>query len=100
MNTKTTLVLAVLAVAVVACLFFVVKPWEDRVVVPGDEEPKSTAKALFDPKPADVDRVEVSLRDEPTAQVFKKDADGWTMLSPTTCPAVEVETFDRLIGGK
>ncbi len=97
MNTKTTLVLAVLAVVVVACLFFVVKPWEERVVTPEDEEPKTTAKALFEPKPADVDRVEVSLRDEPTAQVFKKDADGWTMLSPTTCPAIDYQVTGNLI---
>jgi hypothetical protein len=88
MNIKTTLVLFVLFLAVAACLVFVVKPWEERstAVV---EQPKTTAKALFDPKPADVDRVEVSLRGNEARRVFKKEADGWTMLVPTTCPAMD-----------
>ena len=94
MNTKTTLVLAILAVAVAACLVFIVKPWEEKTAAP-EEEPTSTAKALFDPKPTDVDHVEVSVRGEPVKRVFKKDADGWTMLSPTTCPSTDI-TYDLI----
>ncbi len=94
MNTKTTLVLAILAVAVAACLVFIVKPWEERTA-PTEEEPKTTAKALFDPKPTDVDRVEVTVRGESAKRVFKKDADGWTMLSPTTCPSTDI-TYDLI----
>jgi hypothetical protein len=94
MNTKTTLVLAILAVAVAACLVFIIKPWEAPKAAP-EEEQKSTAKALFDPKPTDVDRVEVTVRGEPVKRVFKKDADGWTMLSPTTCPSNDI-TFELI----
>lgn len=96
MNTKTTLVLAVLAVAVAACLVFFIKPWEEQGTDKADE-PKTTAKDLFDPKPADVDGVEVTVRGESAARVFKKDADGWTMLSPTTCPAVDYEINNQIV---
>lgn len=96
MNTKTTLVLAILAVGVLACLVFLVKPWEEKAAGPV-EEPRTTAQALFEPKPADVDRVEVTVRGESVARVFKKDADGWSMLSPTTCPATEWEVNSGIV---
>lgn len=96
MNTKTTLILAILAVAVAACLFFVVKPWETPVSGPV-EEPKTTAKAMFDPKPADVDRVEVLVRGEQSPRVFKKETDGWMMHAPTTAPATEWEITSNII---
>ncbi|MGQ9649977.1 MAG: DUF4340 domain-containing protein [Phycisphaerae bacterium] len=96
MNTKTTLILAIVAVAVAACLFFIVKPWEAPVGGPVEEH-KTTAKALFDPKPADVDRVEVLVRGEQSPRVFKKEADGWMMHAPTTAPATEWEITSNII---
>ncbi|MDM8007093.1 MAG: DUF4340 domain-containing protein, partial [Phycisphaerae bacterium] len=96
MNTKTTLILAILAVAVAACLFFIVKPWETPVTGPV-EETKTTAKPLFDPKPADVDRVEVLVRGESSPRVFRKDTDGWMMHAPTTAPATEWEITSNII---
>lgn len=96
MNTKTTLILAILAVAVAACLFFIVKPWETPVTGPV-EETKTTAKPLFDPKPADVDRVEVLVRGEPSPRVFRKETDGWMMHAPTTAPATEWEITSNIV---
>lgn len=96
MNTKTTLILAILAVAVAACLFFVVKPWETPVGGPV-EEVKTTAKPLFDPKPTDVDRVEVLVRGEQSARVFKKETDGWMIHAPTTAPATEWEITSNIV---
>ncbi|NLE58979.1 MAG: DUF4340 domain-containing protein [Planctomycetes bacterium] len=96
MNTKTTLILAILAVAVAACLFFVVKPWETPVGGPV-EEVKTTAKPLFDPKPTDVDRVEVLVRGEQSARVFKKETEGWMIHAPTTAPATEWEITSNIV---
>ncbi|HON66659.1 MAG TPA: DUF4340 domain-containing protein, partial [Phycisphaerae bacterium] len=109
MNTKTTLVLAIVAAVVAGYLFLVEKPWESRQVT---EEPKTAAVALYDPKPADVDRVELTRRDGKKL-VFAKDAEtkAWKMLEPMETPVVEYQVtqiinqvsdikFDRRYGPK
>ncbi len=83
MNTKTTLVLALIAAVVAVYIFVVDKPWEAK---PEPEQPKTTAKNLFNPQPADVDRFELTLHG--THGVFEKDEDNqWIMRQPIECRA-------------
>lgn len=83
MNTKTTLVLALIAAVVAVYIFFLDKPWEERIE---PEQPESTARNLFDPQPADVDRLELTLRGQ--RGVFEKDQeDQWFMREPLECRA-------------
>ncbi len=78
MNTKTTLVLALIAAVVAVYIFVVDKPWEAK---PEPEQPKTTAKDLFDPQPADTDRFELTLHG--TQGVFEKgEDDQWIMRQP------------------
>jgi hypothetical protein len=88
MNTKTTLVLAILAAAVVSYVALVDKPWETSEA---KEEPKTQAVALYDPKPADADRVEVLRRDGKKLVFVKNtdDAKSWKMIEPMETPATE-----------
>ncbi len=86
MNTKTTMIMAVMAAVVAVYLFFVEKPWEKPLPV---ETPKTTAKALFEPKPKDIDRVE--MVDKGNKLVFKKENNAWMMLEPMQAPAAEFE---------
>jgi hypothetical protein len=89
MNTKTTLVLAVVAAVITGYIVLVEKPWEVKKT---DEEPKSTAVALFDTKFDDADRVEIQRRDGKKL-VFAKDADekAWKLLEPIQAPATEFQ---------
>lgn len=89
MNTKTTLVLSIVALVVVGYLFLVEKPWD--AAPSAVDEPKPTSIALFDPKPEDVDRMEVQRRIDGRKLVFVKDADAntWTMTEPIEAPAAE-----------
>lgn len=91
MNTKTTLVLSIVALVVVGYLFLVEKPWE--AAPSAVDEPKPTSIALFDPKPKDVDRVEVQRRIDGRKLVFVKDADAntWAMTEPIEAPAAEYQ---------
>ncbi|NLX12311.1 MAG: DUF4340 domain-containing protein [Phycisphaerales bacterium] len=83
MNTKTTLVLALIAAVVAFYIFFLEKPWETR---PEPEQPTTTAQNLFDPQPADVDRLELTLRGQ--HGVFEKgEDDQWFMREPIECRA-------------
>lgn len=89
MNTKTTLVLAIVAVAVASYVFFVEKPWDAQEA---KAEPKTVAVALYEPKPADPDRVEVQRRDGKKL-VLVKDAESkaWNMVEPMESPAPETQ---------
>ncbi len=101
MNTRTTLIVAIVAVVVAAYLFLVAKPWEERQAVP---EPTTTAKALFDLKSEDIDRVEVAVRGSRHPQrVFEKQDDTWMMVEPISCPATDWEVksiVDKVTGVK
>ena len=59
MNTKTTLVLALVAAVVTGYVLLVDKPWEAKQAA---EEPKSTAVALFASKLDEADRVDIVNR--------------------------------------
>lgn len=91
MNTKTTFMMA-LAALVVAGALFVAKPWEETKV----EEVKTTAKALFDPAPTDVDKVElIRPKEEPLA--FAKSGNDWRLVKPIDAPAVEWRVKSDLV---
>jgi len=96
MNTKTTLILALVAVAIIAYLYFVDQPW----VTDDGTEPTTVVKALFDPQPEDTDRIEVVGKD--FKQVFEKENNKWVIREPIKCPAQEyqvnsiVETVAKL----
>ncbi|MBI4579215.1 MAG: DUF4340 domain-containing protein, partial [Planctomycetes bacterium] len=89
MNTKTTLILALVAAGIAVYVVLVDKPWE----APKPEvEVKSTAVALFDSKFEDADRVEVQRRDGKKL-IFAKDPEekAWKMLEPLKSPAPEYQ---------
>lgn len=75
MNTKTTLILAVVALVVGGYVF-----WD----LVGAEEAKKTeevaARQLFDPKPAGIDRVQL-VSDDGTF-TFRKEDNDWRMVEP------------------
>lgn len=88
MNTKTTLILAVVGAIVALYLFLVDKPWETAEA----KKDAPVAKALFEKKPEGIDRVELVMRDGKRA--FRKQADGWVMTEPIQAPANEFEVTD------
>jgi len=94
MNTKTTLVLALVGAAVFAYLLFVEKPWEEQQVV--DAQPKTIAKALFELPADEVDRVELDRRAGKKFVFVKEDDNEWKMLEPLACPANKQEV-DNLV---
>lgn len=77
MNTKTTLILALLAVAVAAYLFFVEKPWQEAPVA---ETPATSEKPVFEANWEDIDRIEMTLRGD--RAVFARQNGLWMMLEP------------------
>ncbi len=93
MNTKTTLALVLIAVAVAGYLLLVEKPW--TAAPPESEEATKVVRDLFASKPENVDRVELRLRDGKSFVFAKKD-DAWWIQSPMECPANDYE-IDGLI---
>lgn len=99
MNTRTTLVLAVVALLVAGIWGYT--EYQKHVEAGKARTPvESVAKALYEAKPADVDKVELTTRSGKDTFVFKKQADKtWQMVSPTTAPANDYEVnsmVDRL----
>lgn len=97
MNTKTTLILAVLAALVASYIFFWDKSWKSP---PPAEKPKPAAKEVFSVKPATagVDRVEIDRRDGSQLVLIKK-GDEWWIDRPIQAPAVSSQVtgiFDKL----
>jgi hypothetical protein len=94
MNTKTTLVLALVCVAVFSYLMFVEKPWQ----VEEATEPATAdrGEALFDPKPEPdaIDRVEL---DEDAGRSFvfvRRGEEGWDLAEPVQAKASKTEVND------
>ena len=93
MNTKTTLLLAVICAVVAAYFFFIEKPWAPPVE---PAKPKTADKNLFETKPEGTDKVEVSRRDG-TKMTFTKDTQGeWSLVVPLKAPAKKYEV-DSLV---
>src|SRR6476661_7926356 len=89
MNTRTTLILAVMALLVGGYLF-IAKPWEEKTGE--NKKPESTGKALYDPKPKDIDKVELVGTSGKDKFTFKKQADkSWQMVEPINASANEFE---------
>lgn len=85
MNTKTTLVLALVAVLVAVGLYFT-KPWETREKSVQEQEP--TAKALFGDTPWDIDRIELTIPgSRHSRRVLVKEDDRWMLVEPIQGPA-------------
>jgi hypothetical protein len=85
MNTKTTLLLALLAAVVGG--YVAVDVYRSK-----GEKPEATtvaAKALFEPKPKDINRVEVTAGNAKFA--FKKQDNAWSIVSPMQAPAADME---------
>src|SRR4030042_2275909 len=83
MNTKKTLILTLVALAVAAYLFFVEKPWQ----VQEEQKPATVVKQLYDPPLTDIDRLEIKSKD--TNLVFEKEDDSWMMREPIACRATD-----------
>ncbi len=85
MNTKTTLILAVLAALVASYVLLWDKSW--RAPAP-PEKPKPAAKEAFSakPTPVGVDRVEIDRRDGSKLALIKKGEDWW-IDQPIQAPA-------------
>jgi len=104
MNTKTTLLVAIVAIIVAVYLFFVEKPW----IKEEPKEPQSVVRNLFtdgeDKEEADkdvtgipprllksdeIDRIEITLKN--SKRLFRKEKeqteDKWKMIEPIECPA-------------
>ena len=88
MNTKTTVILALICAVVFAYVLLVVKPWE-----PGVEPEKPTADGtpLLDPKPEGIDRIELARRDGPAFVFTHADEDEWDLEAPIQAPASRFE---------
>ncbi len=86
MNTKTTLILAVAALAVCTYVFFVKPPWQ----APDDEktEAEAVAKKLFEDLKAD-DVTAVTLERLGQKFAFAKDDKQWKLVEPIQAPADE-----------
>lgn len=93
MNTKTTLVLALVAAVITGYVFLWEKPWEEQKV---EEKPETAVVALFNPKPENPDRVEIARRDG-TKLVFAREDTGsatekkWKLVEPFEAPAAEYQ---------
>lgn len=89
MNTKTTLVLALVAAAAAGYVLLVEKPWVEQAA---PVEVKTAAVALFEPKCDDPDRIEIQRYDGKKV-VLAKDAEdkSWKMTSPLEVPAREAQ---------
>jgi hypothetical protein len=81
MNTKTTLVLAVLAGIVAIYLFLIDKPWEEQVA----EDVQEVSKSLLDTEPSDIDRIEMQVKGA-GGTLTKKNGE-WVLTDPVTAPA-------------
>jgi len=92
MNTKSTLVMAIIAL-VVAVVLFVVKPWE----APEQTEKKpTTARKLFEEGELDnVDRIELA-RETDTLVFAKSGKDEWKLTSPMEVSARKYEVDNLL----
>jgi len=96
MNTKTTLVLALVCVVVFAYLLLVEKPWQAEQVA--EETTPERGQALFDPKPElkSIDRVKLT-EDDGRAFVFvRRDDEGWDLAEPIQAKASKFEV-DALV---
>lgn len=104
MNTKTTLVLALVAAGIAGYVLLVDKPWEQREA---QAEPETVAVALFDTKFEDADRVEIVHRGGKRL-VFARTGDTetdkrWMILEPFEAPATEYQVkaiIDKVAGIK
>ena len=92
MNMKTTLVLAVAALVIGGYLLLVESGTDDTPPAP---KLKTIAKDLFDPKPDDVDRLEVESKYGGHVAFAKKD-DVWVMTEPVECPAQDYQVTSVL----
>jgi len=89
MNTKTTVVLAVLVLAG-GVLMFVDAPWKDAATKGRAGEPKSTGgpqRLIADPPKTDaVQRIDIQVGDKPTITCVQ-DENNWQVTEPIACPA-------------
>ncbi len=96
MNTRTTLILALVAAVVAGYWFY--SEAQKRTKGDQKEAKPEIARALYDPKPKDVDRIEYTDR-AGKKFVFKKQDGAWQMTEPLAAPASEFEVnalSDRL----
>lgn len=87
MNTKTTVVLALVCAVVAAYMLLIAKPWAPEVQ---PEEPLAAGRPLVEAVPEGIDRVEFTRRREPTMTLVKTEADdddSWMIESPLSAPA-------------
>ena len=71
MNTKTTVMLALVCAGVFAYVLLVVNPWEPQVE---PEPPSADGIPLLDPKPEKIDRIELGRRSD-QAFVFTREGE-------------------------
>jgi len=98
MNTKTTVVLALVCVVVFAYLMFVEKPWQSEPVEEAPVAAEERGEPLFDPRPdpKSVDRVEIE-EDDGRSFVFVRDEEnGWDLAVPIEARASKFE-IDALV---
>jgi len=88
MNTKTTVILALICAAVFAYLLLVEKPWEPEVQ---PEKPTADGKPLLDPKPEGIDRIELARPDGPALVFTRAGEDEWNLEAPIQAPASKFE---------
>lgn len=87
MNTKTTLILGVIAVLAVGYVFYAERQRAER---PDEPEQVAAGRDLFDPKPDDVDRVELQSRYAGN-MVFTRTDGTWSITEPVEAPALEYQ---------
>lgn len=84
MNIKTTVILLVVCLAVGLYVFIVEKPGQ----APPPVAKETVEKALFDPKPEGIDRVELTRKGEPTITLVKEaSGEEWDLETPIKAPA-------------
>lgn len=89
MNTKTTLVLALVAAVAAGYVLLVDKPWQEQEA--SVVEVKTAAVALFEPRFEDPDRIEIQRIDGKKLVFLKDDQNKWQMTSPMEVPAMETQ---------
>ena len=91
MNTKTTLLMAIVALGIGGVLM-VVKPWAPAE---SEDAEQTQVKALFKVDAEEVDRVELQRGDELLA--FARTGSDWRLTKPFEAPATEYEVKTRLV---
>jgi hypothetical protein len=85
--------MAILALGV-GGLLWLAKPWEPEETV--EKKKDDIVKAIFDPKPEGVDRIEVVRRDRDEELTIVKDGESWRIVKPIEAPATEHQVRQNL----